>query len=90
MNVNEEGNYVAICKECNYEKANKVVMPDWYMFLTDEQKEKLVRYMKYARSYVLANIEDEELIEKIKRLQMQLLKRGIEKENLKKKNQEAC
>ena len=68
MNVNEEWNYVAICKECNYEKANKVVMPDWYMFLTDEQKEKLVRYMKYARSYVLANIEDEELIEKIKRL----------------------
>lgn len=68
MNVNEEGNYVAICKECNYEKANKVVMPDWYMFLTDEQKEKLVRYMKYARSYVLANIEDEELAEEIRKL----------------------
>lgn len=44
MNVNEEG---------NYEKANKVVMPDWYVFLAEEQKEKLLRYMKYARSYVL-------------------------------------
>ena len=68
MNVNEEGNYVAICKKCNEEKANKVVMPDWYLFLADEQKEKLLRYMKYARSYVLENIDDEELAEQIRRL----------------------
>ena len=56
MNVNEEGNLVGICKQCNQEKANKVVLPEWYVFLKDEQREKLLRYMRYARSYVLENV----------------------------------
>ena len=68
MNVNEEGNYVALCKACNEEKANKVVMPEWYLFLQPEQKEKLLRYMRYARSYVLENLEDNELADEIRKL----------------------
>ena len=68
MNVNGEGNYVAICRNCNQEKANKVVLPEWYEFLQAEQKEKLLRYMRYARSYVVKYVEDEEILKVVERL----------------------
>lgn len=68
MTVNEEGNYVALCRECNQAKANKVVTPDWYLFLKNEQKEKLWRYMRYARSFVEENMEKDEFLKVAERL----------------------
>lgn len=62
MTVSEEGNYVGICENCNQEKGNKIVLPTWYRFLSKEQQEKLVRYMRYARSYILQKCDDEEII----------------------------
>lgn len=38
MRVNEEGNYVAICEECNKEKACSIVLPTWYEKLAEEQQ----------------------------------------------------
>ena len=68
LNVNEDGNLVAICRECNQEKADKVVMPEWYVFLKDEQREKLLRYMRYARSYMVTKIKDEDILKRINAL----------------------
>lgn len=68
MLVNEEGNYVAICEACNKEKADKVVLPNWYEYLAEEQQTKLLRYMKYARSFILASCEDEEILKLVQEL----------------------
>ena len=63
MNVNEEGNYVAICESCNREKGCCIVLPSWYRFLNEEQKHKLTCYMRYARSFIMLNTEDAEILE---------------------------
>lgn len=68
MRVNEEGNYVAVCEECNKEKANRIVPPNWYEYLGEEQKNKLFRYMKYARSFILTSCEDKEILELVRNL----------------------
>lgn len=68
MTVNENGNYVKICRECNQEKDNRIVLPSWYAYLNDEQKEKLCRYMRYARGYILEHTDDEEIVKYVKGL----------------------
>ena len=68
MTVNENGNYVKICEACNHEKANKIVLPSWYTYLDENQQKKLHRYMRYARSFILAHTDDEEIIEYVKKL----------------------
>ena len=68
MTVNESGNYVAICQACNRKKANSIVLPSWYTFLTQEQQSKLTRYMRYARSFVISHTDDEEIIEFVRSL----------------------
>lgn len=68
MNVNEEGNYVGLCESCNKEKGCRVVKPDWYVFLSEVKRKKLLRYMRYARSYILANVEDEEVVDFVRKL----------------------
>ena len=68
MRVNEEGNYVAICEECNKEKGCNIVLPTWYVWLEEEQQNKLLRYMKYARSFILTSCDDEEILELVRSL----------------------
>ncbi len=68
MTVNEEGNYVKICRECNQEKANQIVLPSWYTYLDENQQNKLCRYMRYARGYILEHTDDEKIIKYVKRL----------------------
>ena len=68
MNVNGDGNLVEICETCNKEKGCMIVKPEWYQFLSKEQQNKLLRYMRYARSYILTHTEDEEILEFVKQL----------------------
>lgn len=68
MTVNEEGNYVGLCVTCNREKADTVVLPSWYRFLDNEQQNKLNRYMRYARSWILEHSTDKEVLHYIKTL----------------------
>ncbi len=68
MTVNENGNYVKICEACNHKKANKIVLPSWYIYLDENQRTKLHRYMRYARSFILEHTDDEEIIEYVKKL----------------------
>lgn len=58
MEVNRTGNYVGLCEKCNQEKADRIVTPDWYVYISEEKKENLKRYMRYNRS-VLKNITDD-------------------------------
>lgn len=62
MNVNEEGNLVGLCRQCNQEKGCKIVSPQWYVYLKEEQRKNLLRYLRYARRIVEG--DDPELIEK--------------------------
>lgn len=68
MRVNEEGNYVAICEKCNKEKGCNIVLPTWYTWLEEEKQNKLLRYMKYARSFILTSCDDEEILELVRSL----------------------
>lgn len=68
MPVDGEGNFVAVCEKCNHEKGCSIVLPSWYQYLKEEQKQKLFRYMRYARSYILEKCEDEEILEVVKEL----------------------
>ncbi len=68
MMVNEEGNYVRLCRECNKLKADHIVLPDWYLFLGEVQKERLNRYMKYARSWIRSNCTDKDILDYIELL----------------------
>ena len=68
MTVNENGNYVKICRDCNQDKSNEIVLPSWYTYLDKEQQQRLCRYMRYARSYILDNTENKEIIEFVKSL----------------------
>lgn len=68
MNVDEEGNLVGLCKKCNREKGNQIVRPDWYTFLKSEQKNRLWRYVRYTRSYILQHTEDMEFVNMVKSL----------------------
>lgn len=68
MRVNEEGNYVAICEECNKEKGSSIVLPSWYEKLAQEQQNKLLRYMKYARSFILESCEEESILRVVQEL----------------------
>ena len=66
--VNEEGNLVAICENCNKEKGCSIVLPSWYEMLSADQQNKLLRYMRYARSYILDVCEDEEILQVVRDL----------------------
>ena len=68
MSVNMEGNYVGLCVDCNREKANKVVLPSWYVYLNDNQKKTLCRYMRYARSWIRTHCTDEEVLQFVESL----------------------
>ena len=68
MNVNEEGNLIGLCRQCNQEKGCKIVSPQWYVYLKEEQQEKLWRYLRYARHLVEGLCHDPELLEKMKSL----------------------
>ncbi len=68
MSVNEEGNYVAICTECNKNKADTIVLPSWYGYLNDVQRKNMDRYMRYARSWIRRHTEDREMLEYVERL----------------------
>ncbi len=68
MNVNGESNYVGLCEECNREKADKIVLPSWYSFLSTDQQLRLNRIMRYSRSYILGHTDDAEIIEYVSNL----------------------
>ena len=58
INVNQSGNYIGLCEKCNQEKADRIVTPEWYIYISEEKKENLKRYMRYNRN-VLKNITDD-------------------------------
>lgn len=62
MTVNEEGNYVGLCVLCNREKADKFVLPSWYIFLSTEQQNALNRYVRYCRSWINSRCVDPEIL----------------------------
>ncbi len=68
MMINEEGNYAGICGDCNKTKADSIVLPDWYLYLSKAQKEGLNRYMKYARSWILGHCTDKDILDHVKQL----------------------
>lgn len=68
MTVNENGNYVGLCEECNREKADKFVIPSWYTYLTEDQKESLNRYMRYSRSWIRSNCNDHDILSYMEKL----------------------
>lgn len=68
MDVNNNGNYVGICVECNREKAARVVQPSWYIYLSEEQKSVLKVYMRYCRSWIRNNCTDNEVLKYIEGL----------------------
>ena len=63
LNMNRNGNLVGICRECNQEKADKIVTPDWYVYLSEERKENLKRYMRYTRSAIREKTDDPVVLE---------------------------
>lgn len=68
LDVNRNGNYVGLCEKCNKEKADKIVTPDWYVYVSEEKKENLKCYMRYTRS-ILKNITDDpEILEYLEKL----------------------
>ena len=68
MTVNEAGNYVGLCAKCNSEKANRVVLPSWYTYLDENQKNNLNRYMRYCRSWILNNCTNPAVLSYVKKL----------------------
>ena len=68
MNVDKPGNLVGICEKCNREKGNRIVLPEWYLYLKCEQRSSLYRYMRYSRSYILEQCEDEAVREVVEKL----------------------
>ena len=68
MNVDEAGNIVGLCERCNKDKGCMIVTPNWYRFLKEEQKKPLLRYMRYAKSWILANTDEEEVVQMVKKL----------------------
>lgn len=68
MNVNHDGNYVGVCENCNREKADRIVLPSWYQYLNETQMNALRRYMKYARSYIISQCNDSDILEYIHKL----------------------
>lgn len=63
MNSNDNGNLIGLCENCNQEKADKFVKPEWYLYLSEEKKENLKRYMRYTRSIIRENTDDPEVLE---------------------------
>lgn len=68
MQVNGEGNLVGLCVVCNGEKADKVVLPSWYVYLNERQKENLNRYMRYCRSWIKSYCTDDRILEYIEKI----------------------
>ena len=50
------------------EKGNRIVLPEWYLYLNCEQRSSLYRYMRYGRSYILEQCEDEAVREVVEKL----------------------
>lgn len=68
MTVNEQGNYVGLCEGCNKEKADKIVTPDWYIYLDEKRKLLLERYMRYAGSWIVGHTDDPEVLEYLEKI----------------------
>ena len=63
MNKNNNSNLIGLCKTCNQEKADRIVTPDWYQYLSEERKENLKRYMRYTRGAIRNKTDDPEVLE---------------------------
>ena len=68
MNVHQQGNYVGLCSECNKETGNKIVTPDWYIYLDKGRKKVLERYMRYAGSWIRSRTDDLEVLEYLEKI----------------------
>lgn len=68
LTVNEEGNYVGLCSDCNREKADSIVLPEWYTYLSEKQKEHLLHYMRYARHFIFEHCTDEVILQLVQHL----------------------
>lgn len=68
MDLNRECNYVGLCRDCNREKADSIVMPDWYIYLSENQRKMISRYMRYCRSVIRERCEDPVILEYIETL----------------------
>lgn len=68
MLVNGNSNLVGLCRACNAKKANTIVLPSWYKYLSKEKQAVLIRYMRYCYGWIKNNTDDPEVLRFIETL----------------------
>lgn len=61
--VDRDGNKIKICYTCNQLKAGNPVLPSWYTLLEEDKQRLLSRYVRYTRSWIVQNTDNQELID---------------------------
>lgn len=62
-------NYIGVCSDCHKLRLKeKVIAPSWYNHLSKEQKDNLLRQMKYNRSYILMENPNESVMKELERI----------------------
>lgn len=81
-NPNKEDNYVGICLNCNREKANKIVLPTWYKYISQQHINYLNRVMRYSAGYIESVCTDEEILEYVKVLKKEFMEELIKEHGI--------